>query len=161
MQSVLSKHPDSADLVLELGKDYLVADRVGLAAATLQRARTLAPQNWEILSVLAVALDTDGRSDEARQVLVQADKMSPENPVILNNLALNDAASGHLDGAIEMMRHAADLPSASVQTRENLALLLALRGDTDRAERMTAHDLPTEMAAENVQIYRQWAANRR
>jgi Flp pilus assembly protein TadD len=161
MQTLLQGDPGNADLLLELGKDYLAADRIGLAVETLKRACDAAPQRWQSLSTLAVALDTDGRSAEARDALTRADRLAPENPVILTNLALSEAVAGHLRHAVEILRHAADLPTATAQTRENLALLLALQGDTEEAEKFARHDLSAEMAKDNVQTFRQWAASRR
>jgi Flp pilus assembly protein TadD len=157
MQTMLARDTANPDLLLELGKDYLAADRIGLAASTLQRGRDAAPDRWEILSTLAVALDTDGRSAEARVVLTRADELSPDNPVVLNNLALSEAVAGELDKAIATLRRAADLPSATMQTRENLALLLAMKGDTEQAANLTRHDLTDAQAKANIETYRTWA----
>src|SRR5579859_2332431 len=59
MQSLLVGNPGNADLLLELGKDYVAADRVGLAVKILVQARAAAPAKWEPLSVLGAALDTE------------------------------------------------------------------------------------------------------
>ncbi|MBF0562998.1 MAG: tetratricopeptide repeat protein [Alphaproteobacteria bacterium] len=161
MQTTLAEDARNPDLLLELGKDYLAADRISLAAATLTRARDAAPDRWEILSTLAVALDTEGHSAEARTALTRANELAPDNPVVLNNLALSEAVSGHLDKAIEILEHAVDLPSATAQTRENLALLLAMKGDTRQAEKLDRHDLSEEMTRANTQIFQQWAKDLR
>ena len=158
MQSQLLANPGNADLLLELGKDYLAADRTGLAVKSLNQARAAAPSRWETLSVLGAALDTAGSTREALEVLGAADRLSPDNPEILNNLGLCQAVSGQLPTAIETLRRAADLPTAKMQVRENLALLLALKGETTRAEALTRHDLSASQAEENVQLYRQWAS---
>jgi Flp pilus assembly protein TadD len=158
MQSQLLANPGNGDLLLELGKDYLAADRTGLAVKSLTQARAAAPTHWETLSVLGAALDTAGYTKEALEVLAAADRLSPDNPEVLNNLGLCLAVSGQLPAAIETLRRAADLPSAGMQVRENLALLLALRGDTARAENLTRHDLPASQAEDNVRLYRSWVS---
>ena len=158
MQSQLAGKPGNADLLLELGKDYVAADRLGLAVKILAQARAAAPTRWEPLSVLGAALDTEGKSKEALAAFTEADRLSPDNPEILNNLGLSLAVSGQLPAAIETLKRAADLPTASMQVRENLALLLALHGETGRAESLTRHDLPAPLANGNVEQYRKWAS---
>ena len=158
MQSLLAIKAGDADLQLELGKDYLAADRVGLAVKYLTQARAEAPKRWEILSVLGASLDTEGHTTEALAVLAEADRLSPDNPEILNNLGLCQAVAGQLPAAVDTLRRAADLPTANLQVRQNLALLLALNGDVARAETLTRHNLSKQEADSNVALYRQWAA---
>jgi Flp pilus assembly protein TadD len=154
MQMLLTRFPLDADLLIELGKDYLAADRLVLAQRTLNRAMVAAPDRWDAHAAMAVVLDTQERGDEARAAYGRALDLSPDNPSVMNNLALSLALAGRLDEALETMTRAADMPTATAQIRQNLALLLALKGDAAQAEKLARHDLPAETARSNIDIMR-------
>lgn len=160
IQAQLESKPGDPDLLTELGKDYLAADRLPLALANLERARTAAPNRWDVHSALGVALDASGRFGEAAEAYAQALALSPDNPRILNNLALSQALDGRLDDAIATLKRAADHPKAGSQIRQNLAMLLALKGDEAQAEKLVRQDLPADMARNNTAILRALAAQR-
>lgn len=141
-------------VLLELGKAYLAADQLNLAKPTLERAKTSAPLNWEILSALGVVYDYEGRYDQAQEQYEAALFLAPDHPTVLNNMALSLAQEGDLDRALELMQLATDQPQAGPQTRQNLALLMALKGDADAAERLARKDLPPTMAEANITYYR-------
>jgi Flp pilus assembly protein TadD len=140
--------------LLELGKDYLAADQLNLAKPTLERARSAAPLNWEILSSLGVVYDYNGDYEQAQQQYDAALFLDPENPTVLNNKALSLAQQGRLDEAVKTMKIATDQPSASAQARQNLALLMALKGDAGAAERLARKDLPPAVAEANIEYYK-------
>ncbi|HTH17385.1 MAG TPA: tetratricopeptide repeat protein [Magnetospirillum sp.] len=154
MQASLAKGERDPKVLAEMGKDYLAAERLGLATRALEEAITKAPTDWENHSALGVTLDTQGRHAEAQAAYARALELSPDNPVALNNLALSLAQAGQLNDAIATLRRAMEQPSAGVQLRQNLALLLALKGDSQGAERAAAKDLPPEMVRTNNQIFR-------
>ncbi|MGH6894800.1 MAG: tetratricopeptide repeat protein [Dongiaceae bacterium] len=143
--------------LLELGKDYLAADQLNLAKPTLERAKTAAPLNWEILSALGVVYDYEGKYKLAQDQYDAALFLAPDNPTILNNKALSLAQEGRLDDAVTTMQLAIDQPEASAQARQNLALLMALKGDADAAERLARKDLPPAVAEANIEYYRSLA----
>jgi len=144
-------------MLLELGKDYLAADQLNLAKPTLERAKTAAPLNWEILSSLGVVYDYEGSYTTAQEQYEAALFIQPDNPIILNNKALSQAQEGRLDDAVKTMQLAINQPQASAQTRQNLALLMALKGDAESAERLARKDLPPAVAEANIEYYRQLA----
>ncbi|CAA7617008.1 tetratricopeptide repeat protein [Magnetospirillum sp. SS-4] len=158
IQTLLPRFPADADLLIELGKDYLAADRLALARRTLDQALAAAPERWDAHAAMAVVLDTQGLGDEARAAYARALALSPDNPPVMNNLALSLALAGRLDEAVTLMTRAADLPAATTQIRQNLALLLALKGDSAQAEKLARHDLPPDMARSNIEILRALAA---
>lgn len=157
MQDLLDANPKDADMLAELGKDYLAADRLNLAMSTLERARAAAPDRWDVHSATGVALDSAGRFDEAAQAYAKALELSPDNPRVLNNLGLSQAQAGKLDAAIATMNLAAEHPKAGTQIRQNLALLLALKGDPAKAEKLLRQDLPPDMARHNGLLLRSLA----
>ena len=148
--------PDAL-MLLELGKDYLAADQLNLAKPTLERAKTAAPLNWEVLSSLGVVYDYEGQYSLAQQQYDAALFLDPDNPTVLNNKALSLAQEGRLDDAVKIMQTATDQPSASAQARQNLALLMALKGDAAAAERLARKDLPPAVAEANIEYYRSLA----
>jgi len=154
--TVAGQAPDAL-MLLELGKDYLAADQLNLAKPTLERARSAAPLNWEILSSLGVVYDYEGSYKQAQDQYDAALFIDPENPTVLNNKALSLAQEGKLDAAVKTMQAAIDQPSASAQTRQNLALLMALKGDSAAAERLARKDLPPAVAEANIEYYRSLA----
>ncbi|RAU21138.1 pilus assembly protein TadD [Paramagnetospirillum kuznetsovii] len=158
MQGQLIRFPRDADTLVELGKDYLAADRLGLSVKSLEQALGVAPNRWDAHAALAVALDAQGRGAEALAAYGRALELSPDNPMVLNNLALSQALAGKLDEALATMTRAADLPAATAQIRQNLALLLALKGDSAQAEKLVRQDLPADMARTNADILRALAA---
>lgn len=159
MQGQLTRLPNDPDLLIELGKDYLAADRVALALRTLEQGQPYAATRWELFATKAVALDTLGRNQDAQAAYGRALELSPDNPAILNNLGLSQALAGRLDEGIATLARAADLPTAPTQLRQNLALLLALKGDAAQAEKLTRNGLAPEVARANSEVLRAIAAS--
>jgi len=159
MQDQLSRIPHDPDLLIELGKDYLAADRIALAVRMLEQAQAVAPDRWEVYSTMAVALDTLGRNADALAAYDHALILSPDNPMVLNNLGLSQALAGRLDEGLQTLTRAADLPTATAQIRQNLALLLALKGDAAQAEKLTRNDLPPDLARADAEVMRAIAAS--
>jgi len=142
------------EFLIELGKCYLAADRLNLAAHSLSEAIQAAPESWEAHSTLGVVHDYQGRHADALKAYEAALKVSPNNPAVLNNLALSLAVSGDLSAAIATLEKANDQPKASPQVRQNLALLLAIKGDAAAAERFARKDLPPEVVRNNLRFFR-------
>jgi Flp pilus assembly protein TadD len=158
IQAHLGRAGRNADTLLELGKDYLAADRASLAIKMLEEAKAMAPGNWDIHSTLGVALDSQGHAALAQAAYARALEITPDNAAVLNNLGLSQALAGQLDAGVATLTHAADLPAATAQVRQNLALLLALKGNGAEAERMARRDLSPEQARVNVETLRALAA---
>jgi Flp pilus assembly protein TadD len=157
LNSAGASNSTDAIMLLELGKAYLAADQLNLAKPTLERAKTSAPLNWEILSALGVVYDYEGKYQLAQEQYEAALFLTPDNPTILNNKALSLAQEGKLDEAMAVMQIATNQPAAGPQTRQNMALLMALKGDTEGAERLARKDLPPTMAEANITYYRSLA----
>ena len=156
----LERHGPSGPLQTELGKDYLAADRLGLAVQTLRQAADTQPKDWQIESALGVALDYQGNYADAQKAYERALLLSPDNPVVLNNLGLSQAEAGQLAEAIGTLRKAINQPKATAQVRQNLALIEALKGDVAAAERLSRQDLPPDQVRSNTAYYRLLAAAR-
>ena len=143
-----------------MGKDYLAADRLGLAVQTLRQAAEIQQKDWDVQSALGVAFDYQGNYAEARKAYERALVLSPDNPVVLNNLGLSQAEAGQLAEAAVTLQKAVNQPKASAQVRQNLALIEALKGNVTAAERLSRQDLPPEQVRSNSAYYRLLAAAR-
>jgi Flp pilus assembly protein TadD len=143
-----------ADFLVELAKAYLSSDQLPVALRYLNQAKPLAPDNWEILSLLGVIHDYQGANAEARGYYNAALALSPDNSTILNNLGLSLAMVGDLEGAVATLEKAKDQPGASHHIRQNLALLLAMKGDAAGAERFVRKDQSPEMVRANLRYFR-------
>lgn len=142
------------DSHLELAKAYMTSDQLAQSKRNLAAAKTIAPQNWEALSLMGVIDDYEGNSAEARTHYDAALALSPDNPNILNNLGLSIAMAGDLDGAIDVLHKAKDQVGASPHIRQNLALLLAMKGDAAGAERFSRKDMSPDMIRANLRYFR-------
>ena len=144
----------SADMLIELAKAYLSSDQMPVALRYLNQAKPLAPDNWEIMSLLGVIHDYQGANAEARSHYAAALALAPDNSIVLNNLGLSLAMAGDLEAAIATLEKAKDQPGASHHIRQNLALLLAMKGDAAGAERFARKDQSPEMVRANLRYFR-------
>jgi tetratricopeptide (TPR) repeat protein len=89
------------EMLLRIGETYRRKGDIENAVAALQQARAILPNNVNVLSVLAVTLDTSGRWSEAQKVYEDAIKLDQNNGLALNNLAFLLAEhNGDLDNAL-------------------------------------------------------------
>jgi len=79
--------PQSAAALFLLGKAYTQLGRHAEAAAALQRAHALDPQDWTTAMNLGVALSESGQLAAAERVLRTLVEKRPGDPVALQNLA--------------------------------------------------------------------------
>ncbi len=155
-----AEKPDANSLI-EIAKAYLSSDQLPIAARYLDQAMTIAPKNWEVLSLFGVVLDYQGKNAEARDHYKAALELSPDNSTVLNNLGLSLAMTGDLDGAIAALEKAKDQPGSSHHTRQNLALMLAMKGDAAGAERFARKDQSPETVRANLRYFRALADSAR
>ena len=130
-QQALILDPSSRDGQMELARVHIARGHAFYAIAPLEQARAAHPNDWEVASLLGVALDQVSRFDEARAAWAQALALSPENPAVLTNMAMS-------------------LSGATLQMRVNLALMIGLQGRVAEAEAMLRRDLPPEMVEQNL-----------
>jgi len=99
----IKKHGEDPSLILELGKGQLANSQISRAGKTLEKAKYMAPGNWEVYSTIAIFYDRSGRMDEAEKMYLHALKLSPGNPPVINNFALSLAQAGKLDEGILLL----------------------------------------------------------
>jgi Flp pilus assembly protein TadD len=157
---VLVLYPDNLDALLETARASVAAGKGFYALEPLRHAQTIAPRDWRVYSLLAVAHDQNQQPDAARQAYGQALALSPDNPAVLSNLGLWYASHGQKGEAETYLRRAVAQPGASAQERQNLALVLGMEGKLAEAEALMRDDLPPEVAASNMAYLRSVTAMR-
>jgi Flp pilus assembly protein TadD len=98
--------PASADALLLLGKAYSQLGRHADAAAALQRAHDLAPEDWTTAMNLGVALSESGDLPNAERLLRSLLAKRPGDPVALQNLAAVLQRRGQLAEAKRLLQQA-------------------------------------------------------
>ena len=151
---VLVLHPDDLDALLESARASIAAGKGFYALEPLRRAQGVAPRDWRVYSLLAIAHDQNQQPDAARAAYGQALALSPDNPAVLSNLGLWYATHGQRSVAETYLRKAVSKPGASAQERQNLALVLGMEGKLTEAETLMRDDLPPEVAANNMAYLR-------
>ncbi|WP_296816205.1 tetratricopeptide repeat protein [Brevundimonas sp.] len=157
-QQALVLEPGNRIALMELGRVHIARGQAFYAIAPLEQARAAYPRDWEIVSLLGVALDQVSRGDEAREAWNQALALSPENPSVLTNMAMSLAGAGQAAEAEALLRRAVAQPGATLQMRLNLALMIGLQGRLAEAEGMLRRDLPPEMVEQNLTWLRRTSA---
>jgi Flp pilus assembly protein TadD len=155
---VLVLYPDNLDALLESARASVAAGKGFYALEPLRHAQALAPRDWRVYSLLAVAHDQNQQPDAARAAYGQALQLSPDNPAVLSNLGLWYATHGQRAQAETYLRRATAEPGAGAQERQNLALVLGMEGKLTEAESLMRDDLPPEVAANNLAYLRSVSA---
>ena len=151
---VLVLYPDNLDALLESARAAVASGKGFYALQPLRHAQTLAPRDWRVYSLFAVAHDQNQQPAEARSAYDQALSLSPGNPAVLSNLGLWYASHGQPAAAETYLRRAAAAPGSSAQERQNLALVLGMEGKMADAESLMREDLPPDVAANNLAYLR-------
>lgn len=126
LEAALKRSGPQVGLLVELGKQYVVAARAEAALAPLEQAVALAPQDAGAHHALAIAYDHVGRFEDAAVHYETALAAAPGDAALLNNYALSNALAGRLDRARTLLGLAAALPEAPDRVRTNLALVTAI-----------------------------------
>lgn len=145
--------PGDVEVLVELGKAQLGAQRYDDAISTLKKAQAIQPSSVDIISALGVAHDYLNDHVTARAYYDQALQINGRHAGTLNNAGLSAAMAGDLERAETLLRQALIAPDATVQVRQNLAMVLGLQGKEKEARRLAKRDLPGDIADEAVDYY--------
>lgn len=124
--------PDLEDGWKGLSHLYMKTDSQK-ALAVLGKMRTLYPGDADILNDYGVALDLNGRYQEAQASYKQAIATDPTLVSAEVNLGLSMVLSGQKAEGLALIRPYAMATDATIRTRENYALALLANGRTDDA----------------------------
>ncbi len=115
-------HPFSVQQVLTASNQFRRAGDLKLATQMLQNARTLAPENPDLLSALALAEHYQGKTAEATQLYSQVLQLKPNSPRVKDYLAeLNEGKSTDRQffAAFDIALKDLKLPKAEVYPNDN------------------------------------------
>ena len=107
--------------------------RTELAEATLQKAVSLAPDDWLLTMQLGAHYLDSSQWAQAGEQFRHAVELVPDNPRAYNNLGLVDRGLGKLDDAAAAFQKAIDLEPTFIRFR-NLGMVLAEAGKYPDAE---------------------------
>jgi len=153
-QQVLQTQPANVEAMLELGRAHIARGQAFYGIASLEQARTLAPDDWRPLSLLGVAYTQVRRVEDGRAAWNEGLRLSKDNPDILTNAAMALTADGNAPGAEALLRRAIAQPGATLKTQLNLALVLGVQGNMAEAEQIIRRALPPEAAERNLRWLR-------
>lgn len=154
MTKAVKRHPDNANVNLEMGKALVEDGRAFEAVRYIETALTEKSNDWRALSAYGVALDQMGEHVEARKKYDEALRLQPGAASVISNKGLSYALSGDLSEAVETLRAATANRRADARIRQNLALVLAIKGDYTEAVRLARSDLPPQLADQNAAYFK-------
>ncbi len=127
-QRALELDPNLVRAHITLGSIYAMSGKTELAAASLDRAKTLEPRSPEVLQALAEFYRAVGRDAEIGPALRQAVDLAPDDwrPLVVYGVHLRE--SGKLDEALKMLRRSVDVSPRNPIALSNLGLCLVEQG---------------------------------
>jgi Flp pilus assembly protein TadD len=124
------------------------------AAMALARAEAAGQNDWRMLSIIGVTMDSLDQHADAQSYYKRALLLSPDNPKIMTNLALSYVLEGKPVMAENVLRQAIALPDADARVRHNLMLVLGVQGKFDEAEKIAGTDTPKALIDSNREYFR-------
>jgi len=115
--------PDDARVVGEYGKTLVEEGRSEDAAAFLERAIEINPNEWSYFSALGVAYDGLGKLKDAQLAYKHALMLKPGDASVLNNMALSRMLSGDYTGAHAMILQARAADGSDEKIARNVELV--------------------------------------
>ena len=153
-KGALDRAPGNTDLTRAYGLALLSTGRSADAIRPLTTLAQLDPTDWRARSALGVALDEQGRYEDARRAYKEALAIKADEPSVLTNMGVSYLIGGDAVTAEKLLRQASALPSAPAEARQNLALAVGLQGRFEEAEQLQKVDLPPALVANNMAYLR-------
>jgi Flp pilus assembly protein TadD len=150
----LTMKPGDVELTLIYAQASLDQGKAEDAAQALARAEREGQNDWRVLSIIGVTMDSLDQHGPAQDYYKRALTISADNPKILSNLALSYALDGKPGLAEETLRHAISLPDADSRVRQNLILVLGVQGKFDEAEKIAGAEMPKALVESNREYFR-------
>jgi len=102
--------PAAADANLRLGVAYLQQGNLAVAKEKLEKAQSLAPNNVEVLTALALLNSRLGENGKAEAYFQRALRISPRDPELANNYAVYLCDHGKPEEGVKRFEQAAGDP---------------------------------------------------
>jgi Flp pilus assembly protein TadD len=150
----LAMKPGDLELSMIYAQASLDQGKPEDAAQALARAEREGQNDWRVLSIIGVTMDSLDQHSGAQDYYKRAMALSPDNPRIMSNLALSYALDGKPGMAEETLRQAIKLPDADSRVKQNLVLVLGVQGKFDEAEKLAGADMPKMLVEANKDYFR-------
>lgn len=150
----LSMKPGDVELTIVYAQACLDMGKPEDAAMALARAEGAGQNDWRMLSIIGVTMDSLDQHKPAQDYYTRALALSPDNPKIMSNLALSYALDGRPALAEETLRAAAALPNADARITHNLMLVLGVQGKFEEAETAAGLQTPKALVESNRDYFR-------
>jgi Flp pilus assembly protein TadD len=144
--------PRNAAYRVTLGTAYLDAGRFASAATTFDDAIKLGASSPRTVLSLALALDGEGRYQEAAALL-----RDRESQIAPADLGLAYALSGETGQGIQVLSNAIRGGENTPKMRQNLAYAYALAGRWKEARLMAAQDVPANLVGDRMEEWSRMA----
>jgi Flp pilus assembly protein TadD len=151
-EAAVQAEPRNAAYRAMLASAYLDAGRFASAETTFNDAMKLGDNSTRTALSLALALDGEGKFDQAVAVLSDWEK-----EIAPADLGLAYALSGRPDRGVEIMANAIRGGDNTPKMRQNLAFAYALAGRWKEARLMAAQDVPANQVGDRMQEWAQMA----
>jgi Flp pilus assembly protein TadD len=155
LSRVLIVHPDSADLLMVLGRALSTKQDYRAAARAFNQSGMIEPERAEAWAALGTAFDQLDKHADAQQAYQRALTIEPNRTSTLANYGLSLALSGDLIGAEEKLRLADAQPDTSTRVKENLALVLGLQGKYAEMKEASGDNAPDSIIEKNASLLRE------
>ncbi|WP_306549414.1 tetratricopeptide repeat protein [Desulfobulbus sp.] len=132
-RSLSERHPKDASVWYRLGLHYGLTRDYVKAIGSLQKAKTITPQNPAILKALALAYFQGGKKSESLAMAEELHRLQPENKESAFFLASLYQSSGKIEEAKKGYLEILATPPAHASSLNNLADLTAQSGEKDKA----------------------------
>ena len=152
-EAAVLAEPRNASYRAMLGSAYLDAGRFASAEATFNDAMKLGDNSTRTALSLALALDGEGKYQQAAALLHDWDSQ-----VAPADLGLAYALSGEPDRGIQVLSNAIRSGENTPKMRQNLAYAYALAGRWKEARLMAAQDVPANLVGDRMEQWAQMAA---
>lgn len=153
-QQALTLKQGDVDLTLIYAQASLDAGKAEDAAYALARAETNGQNDWRLMSIIGVTMDTMDMHRPAQDYYRKALALSPDNPKILSNMGLSYILEGKPGLAEQTLREAAALPGADSRVTQNLILALGVQGKFDEVDAVAGSELPKALIDSNREYFR-------
>ncbi len=151
-ESALRERPTSSVALLGLGKAELPIDP-RLAEDTFRRALSAGPQAPGMLTDLGVALDLQGKHEQAQASYRSALAQGDDQLATRVDLGLSLAISGHVQEGLNQLKPVGTSPDVSSRVRQDLAAALTISGDEKSAEAILGPEMTHEQIASAISGY--------
>ncbi|MBS0540583.1 MAG: tetratricopeptide repeat protein, partial [Proteobacteria bacterium] len=136
-----------------LAQALLAMGQPSLAMAQLDVALQVDPQDYRALNAMGIALDMEGRHEEAQARYRDGMIRAPDFVALRSNMGLSLAISGRGRDAVELLAPLASGRAADARIRQNLAFAYTMVGDPTNALVVSRQDLTEESAQRQLSYY--------